>query len=190
MLTAEERITLRRNLTRYEGRVAHMYLDSHGYVTTGVGHLLPTAHDAAKLPFRAKDGRRASIDEIRLEYDRIQALPKERLHAYYRQHATLFLSDAEIDQLTNEHITTFHRELRRLYAGFDSFPPSARLALFDMIFNLGLTKLRTSWPRLNAAAANRDWLEAAQQCNRKRPVSEERNKYVRALFEQAAEVVL
>lgn len=49
MLNATERRTLRTTLERYEGRVPHMYLDSRGYVTVGVGHLIGTKSAAIKL---------------------------------------------------------------------------------------------------------------------------------------------
>jgi len=187
MLTPEERIALRRNFVRYEGRIEHMYLDSKGYVTVGVGHLLRTAGDAEKLPFRTKEGRRAGVEEIRIEYENIKALPKNNAASFYRRHASLYLSDHDIDRLTDEHIENFERELRRQYPGFDTFPSAARLALFDMIFNLGLTGLRTSWPRLNAAVRSRDWNRAAEESRRSPLIPEARNRYVKELFERAAE---
>ena len=36
---------------KFEGRIHHMYLDVKGFVTIGVGNLLATAIDAAKLAF-------------------------------------------------------------------------------------------------------------------------------------------
>lgn len=187
MLTAEEKSILKRNLSRYEGRIAHMYLDSKGYVTVGVGHLLSTANDAKKLQFKTKEGRLASAEEIHIEYEMIKALPKNRADSFYRRYATLFLPDQEIDRLTVQHIESFNRELRRQYPGFESFPSSARLALFDMIFNLGLTRLRALWPNLNAAVSKRNWKRAAEESRRSPPVSDTRNQYVKELFERASE---
>lgn len=40
MVTTAERATLKLKLEKYEGKVNHMYLDSKGYVTVGVGHLV------------------------------------------------------------------------------------------------------------------------------------------------------
>ena len=40
MITPSEKQTLRANLEKYEGKINHMYLDSRGFVTVGVGHLI------------------------------------------------------------------------------------------------------------------------------------------------------
>ncbi|OZS41614.1 hypothetical protein ASV53_22815, partial [Photobacterium sanguinicancri] len=37
MVTATEKAALKAKLENYEGKVNHMYLDSKGYVTVGVG---------------------------------------------------------------------------------------------------------------------------------------------------------
>lgn len=186
MIGSEDRRELRNKLRTYEGQVAHMYLDSKGYVTVGVGHFLPTVAHAQNLSFRDKAGKIAGAEEIRCEYEMMKALPKDHLASYYQRHATLFLSETDIDRLTDVHIDNFYKELRRQYPGFDTFPRSARLALYDMIFNLGLTGLRSSWPSFNEAVHQQDWGRAAVHSRRKAPVSELRNRYVRELFEDAA----
>jgi GH24 family phage-related lysozyme (muramidase) len=46
----------------------------------------------------------------------------------------------------------------------------AKVALMDMIYNLGETKFsRSKWPNLFKAVNQRDWKEAAKQSNRKIP---------------------
>lgn len=185
MLSQNEQKQLLEALLRYEGKVNHMYLDSNGYVTVGIGHLLSSREAAMALPFERAPGQRANPIEIGLEFDRVRQLSANRLPSFYRTHTRLHLSDAEIDRLTLQHIETFHRELRSIYAGFDEFPSSVRLALFDLIFNVGQTNLRNRWPRMNAAIAARDWATAAIQSRRAPPISAARNDYVRRLFEQA-----
>lgn len=59
------------------------------------------------------------------------------------------------------------------------------MALFEMIFNLGATGLRSEWPRLNKAIGTGDWHTAARESFRP-DVQETRNIYVRKLFESAA----
>lgn len=187
MLSHTEQKQLLDALLRYEGKVNHMYLDSNGYVTVGIGHLLANRDAAMALPFQRAPGWRAEPFEIGLEYDRLRQLSPNRLPSYYRTHTRLHLSDTEIDRLTLQHIETFHRELRSIYAEFDELPSSVRLALFDLIFNVGQTSLRNRWPRMNAAIAARDWATAAVQSRRAPPIPAARNDYVRKLFEQAAE---
>lgn len=61
-----------------------------------------------------------------------------------------------------------------------------RLALFDMIFNLGATGLSKKWPKFNRAIAKGDWAKAADDCNRPE-VQLRRNNYVKGLLRQAAD---
>ena len=51
MTTATEYVELKRKIELYEGNIEHMYLDSNGFVTVGVGHVIPNASRAAKLTF-------------------------------------------------------------------------------------------------------------------------------------------
>lgn len=187
MLSLAERSRLRGRLERYEGRVPHMYLDTRGRVTVGVGHLLSNVDSAQRLPFMLADdtGKRATREQVAADYKALMALRPAEHHSFYRPHTTLRLADAAIDALTEQHIDSFHRELRVIYRSFDRLPGPVRLALFDMIFNLGATGLRSEWPRLNKAIGIGDWRTAARESFRP-DVQDERNTYVRKLFESAA----
>lgn len=187
MLSLVERSALRGTLERYEGRVPHMYLDTRGRVTVGVGHLLPSVSSAQRLPFRLADDARkhATREQVAAEYEALPTLKPAEHHSFYRPHTTLQLLDAAINALTEQHIDSFHRELRVIYRDFDRLPSPARLALFDMIFNLGATGLRSEWPRMNKAIGTGDWRTAARESFRP-DVQETRNAYVRKLFESAA----
>ncbi len=51
-----------------EGCISHMYLDTVGKVTVGVGNMLPTADAATALPFiRTGSGNNATENEIRAD---------------------------------------------------------------------------------------------------------------------------
>ena len=41
------------------------------------------------------------------------------------------------------------------------FPADVKLALFDMIFNLGMTKLRNGFPKFNKSVKAKDWVNAS-----------------------------
>ena len=58
------------------------------------------------------------------------------------------MQQTDIDKLTYAHIDTFYRELKQIYFDFDSYPKLAQYALFDLIFNLGNTKLNAGFPTL------------------------------------------
>src|SRR5688500_19103568 len=52
-------------LLHWEGRTRHMYRDTRGHVTVGIGNMLPSAEAAARLPFiDARTGRAATRGEM------------------------------------------------------------------------------------------------------------------------------
>lgn len=184
MLTDQEKETLRKNIERYEGRINHLYLDSRGFVTVGVGHMIPDVSQAQKLNFIKADGSAASADDIKDAFEKVKQQPENRVASFYKSATALTMTNEEVDRLTDKHIETFHKELQKIYGDFDAYPSNARLALFDMIFNLGMTNLRKRWPKMNACVANQDWGAAAEQCRRK-GIADERNDYVKDLFRSA-----
>lgn len=186
MATITEKKILRASLEKYEGKVNHMYLDSKGYVTVGVGHLLSNLTEAQKLAFKDSKNLKASLTTIKADYDAVKKQPANRLASFYKKHTKLILSDADINTLTDKHIATFEKELKIIYSQFDTYPSAVRLALFDLIFNLGMTNLRNKWPVFNAAIKAKDWQKAANNSGRALPISSERNKYVKDLLEKAA----
>lgn len=186
MVTASEKRILRNNLEKYEGSVPHMYLDTRGYVTVGVGYLLSSLSEARKLPFKNANNKSASKTEIKTDYETVkkQAWGNNKA-SFYKKHTKLTLPNVAIDKLTNKHIDSFEKELKRLYTGFSNYPSEVRLALFDMIFNLGMTRLRVKYVKFNAAITAKDWQKAATQSNRLQ-VDITRNKYVKDLLNRAA----
>ncbi len=187
MLSVNEKKTLRKKLDKYEGTILHMYLDSKGYVTVGIGHLLSSVSNAQKLPFiNAKTTKKATAAEIKTDYESIKKQTKNRVASYYKKHTKLKLTQPEIDKLTNKHIETFHKELKKIYPDFDTYSSDVRLALFDLIFNLGMTNLKNKWPTLNKHIKAKEWQKAADNSSRASPISATRNKYVKDLLEKAA----
>ncbi|MFL1405874.1 glycoside hydrolase family protein [Marinobacter sp. M1N3S26] len=186
MITSTEKQVLRANLEKYEGKVSHMYLDSRGFVTVGIGHLIANVTEAQKLAFKTTRNVPASGAEIKSDYDSVKKQPANRVASFYKKFTSLILPDVEIDKLTDKHILTFESELKRIYSGFENFPSEVRLALFDLIFNLGMTDLNNNWPKFNAAIQAKDWQTAADESSRAAPISAERNRYVRNLLETAA----
>ena len=166
----------------YEGEVPYMYLDAKGLVTVGVGFYMPTRNDATKFAFNKPDGNDATGDEIAEDYAIVQKMDTNRIASYYQRPEGLTMTKDAINTKLAEEIEIFGGELVGLYDDFDGFPENVQQALFDMIFNLGITNLRKGWPSFNKALVNADWTEAAQQSHRRAPVSEARNDYVSNLF--------
>ncbi len=188
MLTANEKKLLRKKLDTYEGTIPHMYLDSKGYITVGIGHLITSVANAQLISFvDAKTNKKATAAEIKTDYDNVIKQTNNRVASYYKKYTALKITQSEIDKLTNKHIDTFYKELKRIYTSFDTYPSEVRLALFDLIFNLGMTDLRNNWPTFNKHIKALDWQKAANNSSRKPPVSAARNKYVKGLLEKAAQ---
>ena len=162
-----------------------MYLDSKGFVTIGVGHLIENVDAAKKLPFQTDKGLPATEKEIETAYNDVLKQPKNKVATFYRKATTLSLKDDKLDELTNDHIDSFEKELKLIYPQFDTYPKEVRFALFDMIFNLGASNLKTEWKSFNQAIKDQDWGKAAKECKRKHPVSDTRNNYVKDLLETA-----
>ncbi|MCP4267860.1 MAG: hypothetical protein GY777_20205 [Candidatus Brocadiaceae bacterium] len=186
MISATEKATLRSKMEKYEGKISHMYLDSKGFVTVGVGHLLKDLASAQKLSFKKSNNMPAPKDEIKVDYEAVKKQPKNRFASFYKKHVKLKLSDLDINTLTNNHIDSFEGELMRIFSDFSTYPSEVRLALFDIIFNVGMTDLNNKWPSLKKAVKAKNWSTAAKESNRKAPISAERNKYVKDLFQKAA----
>lgn len=184
-------------IERLEGRVNHFYLDSVGKVTIGIGHQVASEAAAAELPLYIPRMfgwwlPKATAEEKQAEYQFVQLNGPDTLYrykaSYYKQFTRLIMLDEDIEKLLFDHINSFHNELARFYnrkngfyRDFDEFPDEVQMALFDMVFNLGMTNLRSAWPKFNGAIKIEDWKTAAAESSR-RQVSPARNGYVRDLL--------
>ena len=169
-----------------EGSISHMYLDTVGKVTIGVGNMLPDLGAAQELPFVVRTSRKqASPDEIRMDFEAVSRQPMGLVASRYKAHTKLDLPEVEIDALLDARIATFKSELKLKFPDFDTYPITVQFALTDMAFNLGTNGLVTKFPLFTKAIKERDWLKASQQSNRPQ-VNEQRNKLVRDWLEAAA----
>lgn len=98
------------------------------------------------------------------------------------------MKDSDVNAQRDKHINSFYTELTNIYKksngypdNFDSLHKNVQLALFDMIFNLGATKIVASFPSFNKALKASDWKKAAAESNRP-DVNAARNSYVKQLF--------
>lgn len=171
-------------LKRWEGVVPYMYLDSVGLVTIGVGFMLPNVYAASTLPFLNTKDELASQVEIAIDYNRVKSLPSNKLPTYYHSFSSLLLPPSEINRLLAANVNSFEVSLRRMYPDYGIYPDAVKVALIDMVYNLGAAKLQAQYPKFNAAVRAHDWQLAASQSHRNGP-SEERNTYVKNLFLEA-----
>ena len=182
-------------LEEYEGRYEHLYLDTKNKVTVGVGHLLASEISMVfvtmyKVANNFPAGL-ATLEDKKTEYRNIAKQKKNYKAAWYKKFTTLAMKEGDIDSQRDKHMDPFYLELTSIYKktngypeDFDNFPEKVQIALFDMIFNLGKTKLNNTFPSFNAAIKTSDWKKAAVQSNRP-DVSVSRNTYVKDLFNAA-----
>ena len=187
------------DIERWEGRTNYLYLDSRGNATIGVGFLVLDAAAACDLPFLvAPIGRLATMPEVASDYARVLAMPVGLPHRAYQAHGAdpvLYLENQQIDGIgINRLRFVYLPQLARLFPGFSAFPPAARNALVDMIWNLGLghpakgerpAKGLMSFGNLIGACNRGDWETAAQHCH-VRTSRETRNLWRKTLFLAAA----
>jgi len=173
-------------LVKWEGCTQHMYVDTRGHVTTGIGHLLPNAEAALALPWRHKaTGQPATAAEVRAAFDRVRAQGPGHKALSYRLLSDLVLppgvaGDLAVRRLDRE----FLPGLRRLCPSFDRYPVPAQHALVDMAYNLGVGGL-SKFHKLLASCERGDFVTASNNCHR-RSSREPRNAATQRLFLEAA----
>ena len=174
-----------------EGSISHMYLDTRGFVTVGVGNMMRTAADAQAIPFVRRDNETvATAEEIAVDFNTIRSLPYGQGYAEssFKSHTALDLPEMEIDALLDRRIANFEAGLRGDFSGYDTYPDRARLGLLDMAFNLGNHGLVTKFPTFTAAARAGEWSKCAEEC-RRRGIGAARNEEIKQLFEGADEPI-
>lgn len=191
-LKSSVRTTVEKSLEEYEGRHNHMYLDTKGKVTVGVGHLIANRVTVAFVTMYTVKNKlpsaMATLKQKQDEYDAIAKQKKNYKASWYKQHTSLVIKEIDMNAQRKKHIDTFYAELVGMYKKsngyaneFDKFTDEVQKALFDMIFNLGQTKLRTIFVKFNEAIKKDKWDDAAKQSNRP-DVNAARNTYVKNLF--------
>lgn len=169
-----------------EGSISHMYLDTVGVVTVGIGHALATPAAAASLPFTMRaTGQPASPAQIGADYASVKAQPADRAANFYETFSQTNLTDSAIADLFSQDMGKFLPGLVTAIPGFADFPSAAQLALVDMAFNLGIGGLLSKFPKMMSSASVRDWTGCARECRRPQ-LNDDRNRQVAAWFTSAA----
>jgi GH24 family phage-related lysozyme (muramidase) len=171
---------------RTEGNLDHLYLDTAGYVTVGVGHMLPVADAAAKLAFRRDaDDAPASAQEIKDEFAAVAAEPKGKLASYYKQVTKLHLAQTAIDELLTADLERVIGGVKGDFPDYDAYPEGVREAIIDMAFNLGNAGLVGKFPKFVALIRKKDWKAAAKESHRQ-GIAEWRNEEIKQLLNDAS----
>lgn len=176
------------NLINHEGFKNTMYRDTEGNITVGIGHLLSSPEMAAGLPFNRTRITHGHGDEMEHEF----SVSREDITSSFnalRDNPTaisgIHLSNDAVIGLAISDVESTISGLKGLYSDFDSFPRSAKTALVDMGFSVGVGKLRSDFPNFNNAVNKKDWNTAADESHRTK-IGEGRNNDTKAQFQQAA----
>jgi len=180
----------------FENSISHMYLDTAGKVTVGVGNMLPNADAAKQLAFEMRPdstakppiaiARAATGDEIAADFESVKKRPAGLTADKYKESTKTDLPDAAIDELLNARVKDFLVQLTASFPDFPTYPEEVCAGLFDMAFNLGTSKLTTAFPTFCKAVKAQDWATAANECERSKPVAKVRNDWTKAQFDKAA----
>ena len=157
-----------------------MYRDTVGNITVGVGLMLPNPEAAVALPFLA-GARPATPHEIAAEFARVDAMPTGRPAAFYKIPSSLELAQQTIDARLSAILQQFEATLRARIPHYDALPDTVKMALLDMIYNLGPAGLFKGFPHLVAAIQTGAWAQAAEHCIRRGPGTA-RNDWTRQQF--------
>lgn len=157
-----------------------MYRDTVGKVTVGVGLMLPDAKAAQALPF-VLGSRAATPEEVAAEYARVDRMALGRASSFYKVPTSLELTQQTIDEKLSSVLEGFETDLRNEFPHYDTLPDGVKMALLDMIYNLGPAGLFKGFPHLVAAVQTGAWAQAAEHCMRRGP-SAARNNWTRKQF--------
>jgi GH24 family phage-related lysozyme (muramidase) len=182
------------HLEQSEGCVNHLYLDTARRVTVGFGHAVRLA-DALALPFELKPGSllvatgKAEIEDIvRQDYQAVITAPTGMATTAYAPLCQTVLPSTETADLFVKDLDAFDQRLHILYPNFDSWPITARAAVFDMAYNLGVTGMETKFPQFCLDIKGENWENAALHSNRI-GIQLVRNQQVREWLQEAVAVV-
>lgn len=170
-----------------EGNISHMYLDTVGVVTVGIGHALATPAAAASLPFTMRaTGQPASAAQIGADYTSVKTQLAGRAGSFYETFSQTVLTDDAIADLFGQDMNRFLPGLVSKVPGFADFPRAAQLALVDMAFNLGVSGLLSKFPKMMRFVSAHNWAGCATECRRPQ-LSDERNRQTIEWFADAVE---
>jgi GH24 family phage-related lysozyme (muramidase) len=170
-----------------ENEISHMYLDTEGYVTVGVGNKLSSVAESQKLSFVSRlTNQLATKDEIKADFESVKRQLKGQIAAKYKTFTKLDLPIDLINNLLDTRIEEFKSQLVLKFPKFNSYPLTVRFALLDMAFNLGTEGLVRKFPSFKKAIEAEDWNKAAKESNRPQ-VSISRNQTVKKWLEEAGQ---
>ncbi len=197
-------LRVKNRLRRHEGWVNHMYLDTKGNVTVGVGFLLPRSSEVGFYSWRTKDRSKGSVPlaYAKVEWNTVNRLPYGQgiKASTFDKKTTIELSDATIGSVLTKKLATLRDDLRRVFAldseddegniiargvDFDELPTTVQEAMLDLGWNVKGFQEANVFPKMKIAIKRGDWRTAAVESHRATPIPETRNAEIYELIESA-----
>lgn len=167
-------------IVRHEGVVNHLYLDTTGHVTCGVGFLVTRTGDLGRYDWT--DTVRAMEDFRGLKELAASPgfVPDKSHHFYERLTGARMLRPTE-----GVSAVLLRHELLLRNGGLDpsKLPEQAFNVVHDMAYQLGVGGLLKFFPRFVAAVQSGDWKTAAEEC-RVKQASAKRNAWRKASLQE------
>lgn len=134
----------------------HMYLDSVGLLTFGVG-FRPPLEEYLWLP----DMATARADAKAVSAD-IPAMPTK----HYARLCSAYLAQDEIESMLDRKLTWYLKILNATGWQIDAIASNCSVALLDMVYNLGAAKMNSQFVKLKGFVNAKEYKSAASQCHR------------------------
>jgi GH24 family phage-related lysozyme (muramidase) len=172
-----------------EEYVPHMYLDTDGNVTVGIGHLVEDVDEAKALSFIKRDTNvGATATEIEQDFNRVkQSGLVNAIAPAFKPLTSLTMTEADAVNLALKDMEEFLKILRdpKYFPEFDTYPELAKMGILNLAYNVGADDARFDYKETAAAVLRRNWKKAGieQRDGRKAP----RIDIAQAWFNQAAQ---
>ena len=165
-----------------EDFVPHIYLDTKGIMTTGIGYNINDFNVFMNTDFTV-DNRQATYQEKLEAYNHFKNLNKQN-HWGKKYGADMFKNESDLristktaNELVNKHTLNDLKRLREGIEDFDKLPLPLQEVLMDIRYNTGNVS-EANWPNLHRGIRTKNLSLIADNVNRK-DVSIERNKWAR-----------
>lgn len=143
------------HLKKEEGNPQHIYLDTKGYKTIGVGINVDDWNTFQKLNFMLNN-RPATLEEKRQAFNIFENSKAQNRYGqkfgaeYFKDVSNLRITDDESNRLLNQHLQNTLQHVQTQFPNFQTFPQGLQNVLLDIAYNTG-NIIRKKWPRLHAA---------------------------------------
>jgi GH24 family phage-related lysozyme (muramidase) len=139
-------------LGKFEGRgVRWPYIDTLGYVTTGIGYLINSIDAAQRLPWKRQDGSPADPAEIADAWNavasqRTQPVGQEQIGSVAMQGGAsqamqaltnIRLTQEDVDRLAMDRALEFEKKLVTYFPAWNHLPADGQMLILSMAWALG-----------------------------------------------------